>query len=277
MPELPEVETVSRGLAKVLVGQRFARVEVRRAGARMAFPEGLAEKVQGRAVVSVTRRAKYILIELDDGQVLLVHLGMSGRMVVGRANAAPPDKHDHLIFHLADSDLVVKFNDPRRFGLCDLTTREELPNHSLLRDLGIEPLEPCFTAAWLEGKLQGKGTSIKAALLDQRLIAGIGNIYACEALYRAGISPLRRAGDVTKEEIRRLVPAIRDVLKDAIKAGGSTLRDYVQATGERGYFQHNFAVYGREGEACPACEKGTCIKRVVQNGRSSFYCEVRQK
>ncbi len=282
MPELPEVETVCVGLAKVLVGMRFAQVEPRRRDLRVPFPPDLAERLMGRSVVSVTRRAKYILMELDGDDMLLLHLGMSGRLTVGPDNGAPPGKHDHLICRFAGGDgpVVMTFTDPRRFGLCDLLPKAVVSQHKLLRGLGVEPLGPELTPAWLGERLRGKTTTIKAALLDQRLIAGLGNIYVCEALFHAGIRPTRRAGLCSQAQIAKLVPAIRKVLRAAIAAGGSSLRDYAHTDGRLGYFQHQFCVYDREGEPCPGCacslSKTHGIRRVRQGGRSSFYCATKQ-
>jgi formamidopyrimidine-DNA glycosylase len=278
MPELPEVETVCRGLAKALAGKRIVRFEQRRADLRTPLPQNLAAHLKGRHILDIKRRAKYILIALDKNETLLLHLGMSGRMVITH-KPSELEKHDHLIFTF-DNGARLHFNDPRRFGMCDLVKNKDLPRHKLLRHLGIEPLEPGLTPAWLAAKLKGKKTSIKDALMDQRLIAGIGNIYACEALFYAGIDPRRRAGKCSKEQIARLIPAIRKVLKAAIEAGGSSLRDYRQADGELGYFQHHFAVYDREGKPCPGCtcdvHKTGGIRRITQGGRSSFYCKVKQ-
>lgn len=282
MPELPEVETVCRGLAAGLAGQKITLVDVRREGLRTPFPDNMAERLKGRKISAVKRRAKYILVELDDGQIILMHLGMSGRLLLSDDENAPAAKHDHLIFHFAGSGRKrLTFNDPRRFGLCDLVAKGELSRHKIIGALGIEPLEPELTAKWLVDNLAGKSANMKAALLDQRIIAGLGNIYVCEALYYAGISPTRRARDVTIDEAAILVGTIRKVLLASIQAGGSTLRDYVQANGDKGSFQNTFAVYGREGERCPDCScdiaKTGGIRRTTQNGRSSFECPVRQR
>jgi formamidopyrimidine-DNA glycosylase len=279
MPELPEVETVCRGLAKVLTGARITSVDVRRPDLRVPLPKGLAARLKGQRVFKIERRAKYIVMELDGGDTLLLHLGMSGRMVIMH-KAKKPEKHDHLIFEF-DNGTYLHFNDPRRFGLCDLIPTTDLATHKLLRHLGIEPLGPDLTPAHLAEKFKGKKTSVKVALMDQRLVVGVGNIYASEALFYAGISPKRRAGSCSREQIAKLVPAIKKVLRAAIKAGGSSLRDYVQADGELGYFQHQFAVYDRAGEACRSCKcdvkKTGGIERIAQAGRSSFYCARRQK
>lgn len=279
MPELPEVETVCRGLAKALTGARMTEVEQHRGDLRTPMPKNLPARLAGRTIESIARRAKYILMTLDKNEVLLLHLGMSGRMVITHNDHAPPGKHDHLVFRF-DNGVTLRFNDPRRFGMCDLVASKDIGQHKLLRRLGIEPLGPGLTPATLAAKLKGKKTSVKAALLDQRLIAGIGNIYACEVLFHAGIGPKRKAGACTKAQIARLVPAIRKVLKAAIAAGGSSLRDYKQADGELGYFQHHFAVYDRTGKPCPGCRcdirRTGGIKRIAQGGRSTFYCPVKQ-
>ncbi len=279
MPELPEVETVCRGLAVRLVGRRLARVEVRRAGLRQPFPKDMAARLADRRVTGLDRRAKYILMRLDGGTVAIIHLGMSGRMVISEAPGPAPGRHDHVILGTDDGAVVI-FNDARRFGLMTLTTEADLDHHPLLADLGPEPLAPDFTGKVLAARLAGKGSPIKAVLLDQRVVAGLGNIYVSEALFHAGISPLRPAGEVSGAGAARLVTAIRRVLKAAIKAGGSSLRDYVQASGELGYFQHSFAVYGRTGQPCPGC---TCdvaatggIARLTQANRSTFWCPRRQ-
>lgn len=279
MPELPEVETVCRGLALKMEGRVLAKVEQRRPNLRIPFPERMVERLTGRRVVTIRRRAKYILIHLDDGQVLIVHLGMSGRMTIGR-DLGPPLPHDHVMF-TTDDGSEVRFNDARRFGLMALTGEDELDRHPLLASLGPEPLGNGFDAGTLSDALRSKITPIKAALLDQTVVAGLGNIYVCEALFWSGISPRRIAATVAGRRAERLVPAIREVLTRAIEAGGSTLRDYVQSSGELGYFQHQFAVYDREGQACPGC---TCdvgrtggVQRIVQANRSTFYCPRRQR
>ncbi len=276
MPELPEVETVCRGLAESLCGRRILRVDVRRPDLRWPLPARLGARLAGRRIDAVGRRGKYILIRLDGGLGWMVHLGMSGRFVVTAAGAAPDAAHDHVVAHL-DHGVVLRFNDARRFGMMDLVADRDLARHRLIAGLGPEPLGNGFGAAVLGAALAGRNTSIKAALMDQRVVAGLGNIYVCEILYRAGISPRRRARTVSGRRLERLVPAIRDVLRSAIAAGGSSLRDYVQASGELGYFQHRFAVYDREGEPCPNCDCGRAIRRIVQSGRSNFYCAKRQR
>jgi formamidopyrimidine-DNA glycosylase len=275
MPELPEVETVRRGLALKISGRRIVRVELRRPDLRRPFPPALAERLDGAQIGALGRRGKYILIELDADGVLLLHLGMSGRVTVGNA-ALPAAPHDHMVLTL-DDDTVIRFNDPRRFGLIDYVRRGEAARHPLLARLGPEPLEASFDGAYLASKLAGKLTPIKAALLDQRIVAGLGNIYVCEALYRAGLSPKRLAASIGRRRADRLAAAIKSVLTEAIAAGGSSVRDYVQADGELGYFQHHWAVYGREGEPCPGCNCAEGVRRIAQSGRSTFYCAKRQR
>ena len=223
------------------------------------------------------RRAKYILIGLEDDGVLLMHLGMSGRLTVVNADDKhPPEPHDHVVFTL-DDGTRIRFNDQRRFGVLDYVRKEALEKHPLLGELGPEPLDPAFTGEVLAASLTGKRTPLKAALLDQQVVAALGNIYVSEVLYHAGLSPRRLARTVTLDRARRLVRAIREVLERAIAAGGSSLRNYVQASGELGYFQHQWAVYGREGEPCPGCDCGGGIRRIVQSNRSTFYCAKRQR
>jgi formamidopyrimidine-DNA glycosylase len=275
MPELPEVETVRRGLALRISGRRIVRAELRRPDLRRPFPPMLAERLDGARIGGLARRGKYILIELDDTGLLLLHLGMSGRITTsgpGQADA----KHDHVVLTL-DDGTVVRLNDARRFGTLDYLRRGEEASHPLLAGMGAEPLEPGFDGAYLDRALAGKMTPIKAALLDQRVVAGLGNIYVCEALYRAGLSPRRLAATVTGGRAARLATAIRDVLAEAIEAGGSSLRDYVQANGELGYFQHRWAVYGREGEPCPGCTCAEGVRRISQSGRSTFFCAKKQR
>jgi formamidopyrimidine-DNA glycosylase len=291
MPELPEVETVRMGLLPVMEGHRITYAETRRGDLRVPFPNDFAGRLTGRRVKRLWRRAKYILGDLDDGETLVIHLGMSGRMSVHLAGAAKKlgnyvhdmggvtvgqDKHDHVVFD-TDAPARIVFNDHRRFGLMLLVETSTLDEHKLFKGLGIEPLSDAFDTAYLTGALKGKKTPIKSALLDQRVIAGLGNIYVCEALFRARISPKRRAMRVKPAEAAALVIAIKSVLREAVKAGGSSLRDHKRTDGELGMFQHNFAVYGREGKPCPGpgC-KGT-IKRIVQAGRSTFYCPSCQR
>jgi formamidopyrimidine-DNA glycosylase len=273
MPELPEVETVVRGLRPHLVGRSFIHVEQRRPDLREKLPANFVRRLEGRRVASVDRRAKYILVHLDDGHVLVVHLGMSGQLVLGaKPNAI--GAHEHVAFTL-DDGRVLRFTDPRRFGLMDMIPLQELTTHRRFAGIGPEPLLPSFTAAVLAQELEGRRGPIKAALLDQRIVAGVGNIYACEALFMAGISPRRKAGTVAGDRAERLVTAVKRVLESAIKAGGSSARDYVNATGEQGWFQAQWAVYDREGQPCTGCKK--TIKRLVQSGRSTFYCSTCQR
>jgi formamidopyrimidine-DNA glycosylase len=274
MPELPEVETVMRGLETPLTGHRLIHVDQRRPNLRFPFPENFAERLSGRRVERLGRRAKFILAYLDDGMVWITHLGMSGRMFIIDGPAPAPGKHDHVIIR-TDAGATVVFQDHRRFGMMDLVAGEALDQHPMLSGLGPEPLGNAFNDEILSAALAGRKTPIKAALLDQKTVAGLGNIYVCEALFDAGISPRRLARSVAGKRAQRLVPAIRDVLTRAIAKGGSTLRDYIQSSGELGYFQHEFRVYGREGEACVSC--GGAIKRIVQSGRSTFFCSHCQR
>jgi formamidopyrimidine-DNA glycosylase len=284
MPELPEVETVCRGLRPKLEGRVLTRVIQRRPDLRFPIPPGFVERLQGRRIESLRRRAKFILATLDDDTVLIAHLGMSGRMTLHEGLPPPPGPHDHVEF-VTDGGWTVRFCDPRRFGLVDLTTTQALSQHRMLRDLGPEPLSDAFSPDYLDRALAGRRTPIKAALLDQKMVAGLGNIYVCEALFRAGVSPRRSAHTVPGLRTRKLVPIIQAVLEEAIAAGGSSLRDYVQATGELGYFQHRWQVYGREGEPCgygvaPGGPNRACdgvIRRIAQSGRSTFYCGRHQR
>ncbi len=294
MPELPEVETVRRGLLPVLEGAEIAEVEQRRPDLRFPLPRRFAARLKGRRVVALRRRAKYLLAELDDGNVLLMHLGMSGsfRIESGRkARAAGLDPryypagkdaaHDHVVIHLKSGPRIV-YNDPRRFGFMLLIAPRELATHPLLKGLGLEPTGNELSADAIAPRFKGRAAPLKAILSDQRVIAGLGNIYVCEALWRAKLSPRRAANSLVRtdgrptERLVRLVAAVRTVIADAVEAGGSSLRDYVQANGELGLFQHRFAVYDREGEPCPRNDGGT-IRRVVQSGRSTFYCPVCQR
>ncbi|WP_294538839.1 bifunctional DNA-formamidopyrimidine glycosylase/DNA-(apurinic or apyrimidinic site) lyase [uncultured Rhodoblastus sp.] len=295
MPELPEVETVRRGLAPVLVGARIRRAELRRSDLRFPFPPDFAKNLQGRLVTGLDRRAKYLVARLDDGAALIAHLGMSGAFRIETlqdAGAAPlgafamarskDPTHDHVILHLEGGARVI-YNDPRRFGFMTLALEAELEAHPFFTHLGVEPLSQGFDARVLARLFAGRKTLLKSALLDQKLIAGLGNIYVCEALHRSGLSPFRAAGDLVKangapaRSAQRLARAIRDVLGEAVEAGGSSLRDHRRADGSLGYFQHRFQVYGRTGEACatPCC--GGTILRQTQNGRSSFFCPKCQR
>ncbi|MDF1872957.1 bifunctional DNA-formamidopyrimidine glycosylase/DNA-(apurinic or apyrimidinic site) lyase [Vannielia sp.] len=283
MPELPEVETVRRGLLPAMENQIIAEARVNREGLRWPFPPGMAERLTGARVLGLRRRSKYILADLDRGESLLIHLGMSGRMRVSGEGLGlflhehpAPEKHDHVVLEMANGARVV-LNDARRFGVMDLVATAKADSHRLLAGLGPEPLGNAFDGVYLAAALKGRMTPVKSALLDQKIIAGLGNIYVCEVLHRTGISPTRKAGNLSSPRVASLVPAIREVLNEAIEAGGSTLRDHRQASGELGYFQHRFAVYGREGEPCsaPGCD-GT-IRRIVQSGRSTFYCPICQR
>jgi formamidopyrimidine-DNA glycosylase len=299
MPELPEVETVMRGLAAVLDGRRIARAATTRPDMRWPFPDRLGERLTGATVTGFRRRGKYILARLDTAESLLIHLGMSGRLVArpmhappvpwmgptgrfsdARGHNSPPEAHEHLVMETMDGTRIG-FVDPRRFGCVDLMPTAEEERHRLLAGLGPEPLEEGFTPEVLSAALAGKRTPMKAALLDQGVVAGLGNIYVAEALFRAGISPRRLAHTVPGRRAARLVPAIRAVLEEAIGAGGSSLRDYVRADGELGRFQDRFAVYDREGQPCPLCpgpESGCPgVKRFVQSGRSTFCCPRTQR
>ncbi len=294
MPELPEVETVMRGLKPVLEGRRIAGVTLRRDGLRFPFPQGFAQRLTGQKIVSLARRAKYILMSLDSGDCLLVHLGMTGRFTVfspsGRQNLGEfyfetaageggGGTHDHVVLSLDDGTRVV-YTDPRRFGIMDLFAGSEAAAHKLLAAIGVEPLGNELNAAYLAERFRGKSAPLKAALLDQRIIAGLGNIYVSEALHRAGLSPKRKSRTLVKKSgadarLEELVRHIREILNEAIVAGGSTLQDFAGADGAAGEFQRRFLVYDREGEPCARC--GAPIERLVQAGRSTFYCRSCQK
>ena len=283
MPELPEVETVRRWLAPGMEGRRLIAVDQRRPDLRWPFPERFEERLTGTRIERLRRRSKYILADLGSGETLLIHLGMTGRMLIGDqlqgAFVHPvPNlaKHDHVVFDL-EGGVRVTFNDVRRFGAMDLIEPGGEDAHWLLSGLGPEPLGNAFSAALLAERLAGRASPIKAMLLDQRIVAGLGNIYVCEALFRAGISPRRKAGAIGPARLERLARAIREVIAEAIEAGGSSLRDYRQATGELGYFQHSFAVYGREGDPCQRNSCHGAVQRIVQGGRSSFFCAVCQR
>lgn len=276
MPELPEVETVRRGLARRLIDRRLIAVEARRRDLRIPLPADLAARLAGRRVIGLSRRAKYLRVHLDDGGVLIIHLGMSGRLVVHDRPPAAFAPHEHVRLGF-EGGVTVSYADHRRFGLIALGDEAGLDAHPLFAHLGPEPLDAAFTGAVLAGRLKGKGSPIKAALLDQTVVAGLGNIYVCEALFHAGVDPRRLARTIKAERAARLAAAIKDVLGRALEAGGSSLRDYVQASGELGYFQNAFAVYDREGEPCPGCDCGAGVRRIVQSNRSTFYCAKRQR
>jgi formamidopyrimidine-DNA glycosylase len=298
MPELPEVETVRRGLEPAMDGARFTKVEVRRGDLRWPLPKDFAARLEGKTVTGMGRRAKYLLVDLSSGDVLIMHLGMSGSFhvfgakVFGAKGGHKPGAyyhersshvaHDHVVFHMS-SGAIVTFNDPRRFGFMKIVARKAIDAEPLLAGLGPEPLGNEFDAAMLARACAGKKTSLKAALLDQKVVAGLGNIYVCEALHRARLSPLRLAATIagkagaSNERAERLVAGIKAVLEDAIAAGGSSLRDYKRTDGELGMFQHHFRVYDREGQKCPTRGCRGTVRRVVQNGRSTFYCPQCQK
>jgi formamidopyrimidine-DNA glycosylase len=289
MPELPEVETVRRGLAPVMEGMRITAVEQRRADLRAPFPERFVERLRGQRIDRLTRRAKYILVGLDGGETLVLHLGMSGSFRIDEETPGQfhhprsnDPNHDHVVFHLSNA-IRVTYNDPRRFGSMDVVRTAELGADPRLSQLGVEPLSADFNAGVLARICAGRSPALKAALLDQRLIAGLGNIYVCEALWRAKLSPWRGAGTIARKDgtpglrARRLAEAIGAVLGEALEAGGSTLRDHRLANGTLGYFQHRFAVYDREGSPCPRAECSGVVARVVQNGRSTFFCPVCQR
>ena len=282
MPELPEVETVRRGLAPVMEGKAILSVVLNRPDLRFPLPARFAERVSGTRIEKLSRRAKFLVAELSSGDALIMHLGMSGRFTISDGtrpgdfhHEIPPNpKHDHVIFHV-EGGKVVTYNDPRRFGFMELWPLQQMAQYPRLSGYGPEPLSNTFSHAWLNEALKGKSGPIKSVLLDQRVIAGLGNIYVCEALYRAGISPRRRASTVPGQRAAKLAVAINDVIREAIAAGGSSISDFKAATGELGYFQHTFSVYDREGEPCKSC--GAPIRRIVQSGRSSFYCGACQR
>ncbi|PSC03879.1 DNA-formamidopyrimidine glycosylase [Alsobacter soli] len=294
MPELPEVETVRRGLEPAMVGQTIVGVEQRRPDLRFPFPERFAERLTGRKVEALGRRAKYLLADLSGGDVLVMHLGMTGRFTVAmpEAGASPLGEfhheaggvaaHDHVVLRLANG-AVITYNDARRFGFMTLIARAELNEHPLFRAMGIEPLGNELNGASLAALFAGKSAPLKAALLDQRLVAGLGNIYVCEALHRARLSPRREAGTIASkaggptQKSERLAGVIRDVLEEAVAAGGSTLRDYAHTDGSLGYFQHTFRVYDREGAPCPTPGCRGVVQRIVQSGRSTFFCASCQR
>ena len=300
MPELPEVETVRRGLAPVMEGATIARLDLRRPDLRFPFPHDFAQQVEGCRIAFLSRRAKYLLAELDNGLAIIMHLGMSGSFQIADAVETAADgtqiarfhhprstdpNHDHVVFHLRKDgqEMQVVYNDPRRFGFMVLAHREALSDHKLIAGLGIEPTGNALDGAMIAQLFAGKAAPLKAALLDQKLIAGLGNIYVCEALWQARLSPRRRAGSIVRMDgtasprCTALADAIRDVIARAIEAGGSSLRDHRQTDGTLGYFQHGFNVYDREGGRCPRSECGAAIKRIVQSGRSSFYCPQCQR
>jgi formamidopyrimidine-DNA glycosylase len=289
MPELPEVETVLRGLEPVMVGQKIKYADVRRPNLRWPFPDDMSQRLTGATILRLHRRSKYILCDLDSGETLLIHLGMSGRMTISHAvnesedllgnfqyKPSTPAKHDHVILDM-QAGARISFNDARRFGAMDLINTKNLFDHKLIKSLGPEPLGNEFNSFYLHLKLKSKTAPIKSALLDQKIVSGLGNIYVCESLWRAGINPKRLSRKVSRKKIDVLVPIIRDVLQEAISAGGSSLKDHRQTNGDLGYFQHSFAVYGREGKECHSQDCSETVKRIIQSGRSSFYCAKCQK
>ena len=283
MPELPEVETVRRGLIPAMEGQVISNAAVNRPDLRWPFPENMAERLTGKRINALRRRSKYILMDLDSGETLLVHLGMSGRMTISGVAVGEfhhphptPEKHDHVVFDM-ENGARVTFNDARRFGAMDLLDTATAEDHWLLRDIGPEPFSNAFNESYLIDRFRGKNSPIKTALLDQGIVAGLGNIYVCEVLFRTGINPKRKAGQISPQRIATLVPAIREVLAEAIESGGSSLKDHRQADGKLGYFQHNFRVYDQEGKPCQSGIDGHVVQRFVQSGRSTFYCPQCQR
>jgi formamidopyrimidine-DNA glycosylase len=276
MPELPEVETVRRGLAPAMEGKRILRVQTRRKDLRFPFPENFNQRIEGARMKHLGRRAKYLVGELSNGEALIMHLGMTGRFTVSGIKpgkfhhaAGEDEKHDHVVFEMQGGARVV-FNDARRFGFMDLWPVDDLENYAPFSGMGPEPISNAFSGAYLAEAFKGKKTPVKSALLDQNVVAGLGNIYVCEALFRSGISPKKLAGAIRKDRLETLAAEVRKVIEEAIVAGGSTISDFRQLDGELGYFQHSFQVYDREGDACVVCAKP--VKRMVQSGRSTFYC-----
>jgi formamidopyrimidine-DNA glycosylase len=288
MPELPEVETVRQGLTPALLGRQIERVEQNRPNLRFAFPDEFSARLSGVRVERLDRRAKYLLLRLSSGETLLSHLGMSGRFTIETASGAGPlpedmvhaapanPKHDHVVFHL-EGGVTVRYNDPRRFGFMDLYPTDAEHEVRYLTGLGPEPNSNAFSGAMLAEALRNKRSPIKAALLDQRVVAGLGNIYVCEALHRSGISPRRESRTIPGKRAERLAVAVRDVINEAIEAGGSSLKDFASTDGELGYFQHRFRAYGRENEPCPTPRCDGRVQRIVQSGRSTFFCATCQR
>ena len=283
MPELPEVETVLRGISPILEGNQIDYAQVNRPDLRRPFPNNLAKRLKNRKINFLHRRSKYILLDLSGGETLIMHLGMSGRIIISQKvagtfhhNTNHSQKHDHFVLHLKDNHQLT-FNDPRRFGVIDLLRTENLELSGMLSQIGPEPLSNSFNEAYFVSTMRLKKTNIKSALLDQRVVAGLGNIYVCEALFRAGISPKRQALRISHKKLSSLVPIIKEILLEAISSGGSSLRDFRNASGDLGYFQHSFDVYGREDQDCYNTECDSKIKRITQAGRSSFYCSNCQR
>ena len=283
MPELPEVETVCRGMKLSMMDRTIKSVEIRRPDLRWPFPNNMEDRIAGKAISSITRRAKYILVGLDSHETIIIHLGMSGRILIDNKtsvrflhNKKAFGKHDHVTVYL-DNDVTVTFNDARRFGAMDLVSTKELNGHWLIKNIGPEPLGNSLNTTYLHRVLKNKSVNIKTALLDQRLIAGLGNIYVCEILYRAKVSPKRKAKNLSKKSIDKLIRVLRTVLLEAIDAGGSSLKDHRQTSGEIGYFQTNFTVYGRMDQNCLDADCHAVVKRITQGGRSTFYCSNCQR
>ncbi|GJL85455.1 MAG: formamidopyrimidine-DNA glycosylase [Micavibrio sp.] len=277
MPELPEVEIVKRGLEPAITGKVFKRAQIRRSDLRVPVPRNFKSVIEGQSVRKISRRGKYILIFLEGGQVVVLHLGMSGRIHIHEPGAAyKPEKHDHVILDMDDGGRIV-FNDPRRFGMLYMAPANDWEKQDPFLKMGPEPLGNEFSGPCLEEKLRGRKSNIKSALLDQKIVAGIGNIYACEALFESGINPERAAGRIAGKDAECLAGSIRSVLQKAIAAGGSSLKDYRQTDGSLGYFQHAFSVYDKEGKKCPGCTCDTDVRRIVQAGRSTFFCPVKQR
>jgi formamidopyrimidine-DNA glycosylase len=281
MPELPEVETVRRGLIPAMEGKRILRVETRRKDLRFPFPANFNQRLAGARLTHLGRRAKYLVGELSTGEALIMHLGMTGRFTVSgkkpgkfHQKAGEDEKHDHVVFEMQGGAKII-FNDARRFGLMDLWPAGELESYPAFDGLGPEPISNAFSAAYLKEAFESKKTPVKAALLDQKVVAGLGNIYVCEALFRAGVNPKKLAGSLRSDKLEKLATEIRDVIDEAIEAGGSTISDFGTPDGELGYFQHRFRIYDREGKACVTCK--TPVKRMVQSGRSTFYCASCQR
>ena len=276
MPELPEVETTKRGLAPVLEGKRITKVCQRRDNIRIPIPKDFVKRIEGKTLKSIVRRAKYLQMFLESGDVIICHLGMSGKFVIRAKDDKPFAKHDHVIFE-TEEGIVAIYNDPRRFGIMTICKEQELDDHKLFREMAVEPLGNEFNGEYLHDKIKKSNSAIKALLLNQKVVVGLGNIYVCEALNKAKISPHRKGTAMKLSDSEKLVPLIRDILNRAIEAGGSTLKDFAGADGDLGYFQHQFIAYGCEGEECHNIGCGGTIERINQGGRSTFYCPKCQK
>ncbi len=274
MPELPEVETIKRGLEKQIVGKKIGSILTSDKKLRENYPKTISVELKNRIISSINRRSKYLLLNLDNKKILVIHLGMSGKILFKKQDNEKPDKHDHFIVNFTDNTRIV-YNDPRRFGLITLVEEEKLNKHKLFKNLGIEPLSKGFNGTYLKDIFKDKSKAIKLSVMDANNLVGVGNIYASEALFRSGINPGRASGKITTNKLNELAENIKIVLKEAIRSGGSTLRDYVRSDGDVGHFQHSFKVYGREKEPCVSC--GSSIKRIVQQGRSTYFCPKCQK